>query len=328
MAYFAQYYIRYKHNFAPHDWELRQQHLSSLFESDNSVEFSLGEGNDKKVYKHRVYHLKTSPQITVMRFANDIDIPVERDFEPAMAKDEPSCFVIIDNRANLRTIAIQKRKKAFGNTRQVAKIISSVIDEQLFRDYCYGFEILPDYYPVDLFTVWERQQANAQSLRFGVPDMDRDEILKMVEDLKLKQREYYDDSLMGALLDILYAQKQAKYKGRYTVMPEDKKTALFVDKDSTFMRNLLTFSEAIGEPVEIVTKDGGTFRCFIENDEDISDKIVSHEFDDGYLEMLFKTKKKDGSNVEPEDQLNAEEEVVGLMNSMKHEVKEEEELAA
>ena len=237
MAYFAQYYIRYKHNFAPHDWELRQQHLSSLFESDNSVEFSLGEGNDQKVYKHRVYHLKTSPQITVMRFANDIDIPVERDFEPAMAKDEPSCFVIIDNRANLRTIAIQKRKKAFGNTRQVAKIISSVIDEQLFRDYCYGFEILPDYYPVDLFTVWERQQANAQSLRFGVPDMDRDEILKMVDDLKLKQREYYDDSLMGALLDILYAQKQAKYKGRYTVMPEDKKTALFVDKDSTFMRN-------------------------------------------------------------------------------------------
>ena len=328
MAYFAQYYIRYKHNFAPYDWELRQQHLSSLFESDNSVKFSLGEGNDQKVYKHRVYHLKTSPQITVMRFANDIDIPVERDFEPAMAKDEPSCFVIIDNRANLRTIAIQKRKKAFGNTRQVAKIISSVIDEQLFRDYCYGFEILPDYYPVDLFTVWERQQANAQSLRFGVPDMDRDEILKMVEDLKLKQREYYDDSLMGSLLDILYAQKQAKYKGRYTVMPEDKKTALFVDKDSTFMRNLLTFSEAIGEPVEIVTKDGGTFRCFIENDEDISDKIVSHEFDDGYLEMLFKTKKKDGSNVEPEDQLNAEEEVVGLMNSMKHEVKEEEELAA
>ena len=41
--------------------------------------------------------------------------------------------------------------------------------------------------------------------------------------------------------------------------------------------------------------------------------------------MLFKTKKKDGSKIEHEDRLKAEEEVVGLMNSMKHEVTDEEE---
>ena len=62
-----------------------------------------------------------------MRFANDIDIPVERDFQPAKAKDEPSCFVIIDNRDNMRTVAILKRKKAFGNPGQVAKILTDVI---------------------------------------------------------------------------------------------------------------------------------------------------------------------------------------------------------
>ena len=50
---------------------------------------------------------------------------------------------------------------------------------------------------------------------------------------------------------------------------------------------------------------------------------------DNFLEMLFKAKKKDGSKVEPEDRLKAEEEVVELMNSMKHEVDDkEEELAA
>lgn len=325
MSRFAQYYIRYKHDIGPYDWDNRQQHLDSLFERDDSIEFFLGEGNERKVYKHRVYHLNTAPNITVMRFANDIDIPVERDFEDATAKDEPSCFVIIDNRANLRTVAIQKRKRAFSNTHAVAKILSMVIDKQLFADHCYGFEILPDYYPVDLFTVWEKHQAHAQALRFGLPDMGRDEILQMINDLRSKEREYFDDSLMGSLLDILYAQKQAKYKGRYMVMPEAKKTALFVDKSSTYMRNLLTLADAVGEPVELVTSDGGTFRCFIDNDEDISDKIVSHEFNDGYLEMLFKTKKKDGSTIEHEDRLKAEEEVVGLMNSMKHEVTEEEE---
>ncbi len=325
MSRFAQYYIKYKQQFGSYDWEQRQLHLGNLFGGDNSIEFFLGEGTERKVYKHRVYHLNTAPNITVMRFANDIDIPVERDFEDTTAKDEPSCFVIIDNRANLRTVAIQKRKRAFSNTHKVAKILSAVIDKQLYNDHCYGFEILPDYYPVDLFTVWEKHQAHTQALRFGLPNIGRDEILQMINDLRLKEREYYDDSLMGPMLDIFYAQKQAKYKGRYTVMPEEKKTALVVDKSSTYMRNLLTLADAVGEPVELVTNDGGTFRCFIDNDEDISDKIVSHEFNDGYLEILFKTKKKDGSNVEPEDRLKAEEEVVELMNSMKHEVSEEEE---
>ena len=329
MAKFAQYYIKYKHEAGCYDWEQRQQHLGALFKKDESVEFYLGEDTDRKVYKHKVYHLSTVPNITVMRFANNIDIPVERDFEPAMAKDEPSCFVIIDNRERLRTVAIQKRKRAFGNTHQVAKILSFVIAKQLFYEHCYGFEILPDYYPVDLFKVWERQQAHAQSRRFGVPEMERDEILRKVEDLKSKNRDSFDDSLMGSLLEFLLAQKQAKYKGHYTVMPEDKGTALYVDKSSVFMRNLLTFAEAVDEPVELITNDGGTFRCFIDKDEDNTDKIVSHEFNENYLEMLFRARKKDGSNVEPEDRLKAEEEVLGLMNSMKHEVTDgEEEQAA
>ena len=91
------------------------------------------------------------------------------------------------------------------------------------------------------------------------------------------------------------------------------------------MRNLLTLAEAIDEPVELVTTDGGTFRCFIDNDEDNTDKIVCHEFNDSLLELLFKPKKKDGSKVEPEDRLKAEEEVLELMNSMKHEVDDAEE---
>ena len=109
MSRFAQYYSRFKHDAGAYDWEKRQLHLGTFFKEDDSIEFFLGEGEQRKVYKHRVYHLNCAPDIIVMRFANDIDIPVERDFEPAMAKDEPSCFVIIDNRENLRTVAIQKR---------------------------------------------------------------------------------------------------------------------------------------------------------------------------------------------------------------------------
>lgn len=325
MSRFAQYYIKFRHDIGPYEWEQRQQHLAGLLQTNDSIEFSLGEGSNRKVYKHRVYHLNINRNVTVMRFANDIDIPVERDFEESTTKDEPSCFVIIDNRANLRTVAIQKRKRAFSNTRMVAQILTSVIGKRLFDDHCYGFEILPDYYPVDLFTVWQQKQAYTQALRFSIPNLDKDEILQQVADLKTKQPEHFDDGLMNSMLDFLIAQKQAKYKSRYIVMPEDKKTALFLDKDSTYMRNLLTFAQAVGEPVELVTSDGGVFRCFIDNDEDTSDKIVSHEFNDHYLEALFTNLKKDGSKVEPEDLLKAEQEIIEFMNSMKHEASDEEE---
>lgn len=188
MAQFARYFIKYKHDFAPYDWENRQQHLGALFEKNESIVFSSGEGEEQKIYKHQVYHLNCAPQIVVMRFANDIDLDVERDFLPAKAKDEPSCFVIIDNRDNLRTVAIQKRKKAFGNPGQVAKILTNVIDKKLVNEYCYRFEVLPKYYPEDLYKAWEEMQQHAAALRFGVPDMSEDEIRNAVERLKAKKQ--------------------------------------------------------------------------------------------------------------------------------------------
>ena len=73
---------------------------------------------------------------------------------------------------------------------------------------------MPDYYPKDLFEVWERQQEHAQQMRFGVPEMERDEILRKVQALKDKKRYYYDDTLMGSLLEVLYAYGIGNYYDR------------------------------------------------------------------------------------------------------------------
>lgn len=65
MARFADYYIRYKYEFAPHCWEDRQKHLAALFAEDDGVVFGEGEPSEEqqeqgihyaKVYNHRVYH--------------------------------------------------------------------------------------------------------------------------------------------------------------------------------------------------------------------------------------------------------------------------------
>ena len=121
MARFAQYYLKYDLTdmFARERMAERQKIFGSYFENNDSIEFSHGEGEEKKVFKHQVYHLALNRNIIVMRIANDKKKTVEQDFKEVDVKHEPSCFVVIDNRDKCRRIAIQKKKglrqhKGFG----------------------------------------------------------------------------------------------------------------------------------------------------------------------------------------------------------------------
>lgn len=328
MAKFATYYFQFIHELAPHEWEDRQKHLAALFAEDSDIVFGEGTPTEEqqaqglpynRVYDHRVYHLKCNPDIILMQIANSIDVPLENNFEQKVVKNEPSLFVIIDNRQDVRTIAIQNRREAFSAPKRVADIMAEKIHQVLFSHYCYSVKVLPDYYPEDLFKAWEEQQRNALALRFPSSyEMSDEEVMRKVEELKTEGKDYFDDSLIPSILAMASEAKKAKYKGLYTVMPEDKKTALYVDKTTVYMRNLLTLARATNEPVEIVTKGGTTFRCFVESDEDNTDKIVHHSFDDHLLEMLFNGKRADGQKAEPEDIDKAEGKVVEMLNGMKH----------
>ena len=207
----------------------------------------------------------------------------------------------------------------FSAPKRVADILAEKINHILFAEYCYSLQILPDYYPKDLFKAWEEQQRNAQAMQFpSTYEMSDEEILRKVQALKTEGKEYFDDSLIPSILVMATEAKKAKYKQKYRVMPEDKKTALYVDKTTVYMRNLLTLARATDEPVEIVTYGGTTFRCFVESDEDNTDKIVHHSFDDHLLEMFFKGKRADGQKADPEDIDKAEGKVVEMLNGMKH----------
>lgn len=327
MAKFAKYYIRYILDaFEPHQWEKRQQHLAALFKSDESIIFSTTQGEVQKVFNHRVYHLAVNPSIVVMQIANCIDIPIEKHYEQETTRDEPSCFVIIDNRSNLRTIAIQKRKKAFSGTQQVAKIMRRCISEKLYHDHCYLMEILPEYLPEDLFFAWEQLEAHATGMLFNHPEMRKEEIIKNIELLKQQHKPYFDDSLMGSMLEMDAALKEAGYKQLRTVLPNEAKSILHVDTTSRVMKNLLTLSSATNTPVDLKTKDGGTFRCFIENDEENTDKIMCGNYDSSLLEQLFSQRNKDGEKLDSCEIEKIESSIVELMNGMKHELKVDDEV--
>lgn len=327
MTKFAKYYIRYIQDvFTPYEWENRQDHLSTLFEDSNSIVFGEGEPSEEqkkqgeifaRVFNHRIYRLKCNPDIIVMQLANSIDTPMESNFEQIVAKNEPSLFVIIDNRKDCRTIAIQNRKKAFSAPRRVAQIIAQRISGILYGKYCYRLDILPEYYPADLFEAWKEQEKCAQNLRFPyTSEMTADEIKRRFE--KLKDKEYYDDTLMPMLMQMAAEAKKANYTQKLEVMPDDKTTALYVDKTTAYMKNLITFASAIEEPVEIVTKEGAVFKCFVEPEEEYMDKIVHHDLDNHLLEMLFRGRKANGEKAESEDIAKAEADIVEMLDGMKH----------
>lgn len=327
MARFVKYYIRYKHCFGPYDWEKRQDHLAALFEKDDNIAFGEGCPSEEqrqsnisyaRMFNHRVYHLECNPNIIVMQFANSIDIPMEINYEKSIAKNEPSCFVIIDNRKDMRTIAIQNRHQAFTAPKRVADILSKRINEVLFSQYCYQAEILPEYYPEDLFEAWEELQRNTQTIKFITPqNIPVEEIRRNIDQLRGENKEYFDDSIMPALLEMYLAAKEAKYKQMWAVSREERKEAIYIDKNSRYMKNLLTLARASNTPVELVTSDGASFRCFIESDEENTDKIIHRNLDADLLEILF-NKKKEGEKAEHEDIVEAEGKILEMLNDMKH----------
>ena len=316
MAKFAQYYIQFIKESGAFDWEDRQEHLSQLLANDDSIKF--GEGK----YKHKVYHLTANPNIIVMRLANEKDVTTEKDFREKIIKDEPSCYLIFDNRTGLRSLAIEYRKKAFNNTDTVSKIIEHDLSKFLYNKYCYTLTVEPDFYPEDLFNAWKSLQHHVNAIRFGVPEMTKDEFLQKVEIFKQKGKEYYDDSLMTSILQLAYEAKRTKYKQFLTVTPEEKKNALFLDISSVYMRNLISISAAADMPVELITTDGASYKCYVDADSENAEKIIQRELNRDQLEYLFENKNKDGEELTAEERDKIEQHIVEFMNAMKHEDKD------
>ena len=98
MAKFAQYYLKYKLDdlFAQETKADRQKFFGALFEKDESVEFAVGEGEDRKVFKHKVYHLSLNKDInTKIGFPQSANItpppslPIEVEFLYYFPKIQP-----------------------------------------------------------------------------------------------------------------------------------------------------------------------------------------------------------------------------------------------
>ena len=308
MTKFAQYYLRYNldHMFASEHKDDRQKHFGAFFATDESIEFAMGEGEERKVYKHQVYHLSMNKDVIVMRFANDKKKTVEQDFKVKNVKHEPSCYVIIDNRENCRRIAIQKNK-AFNSTTSISNILAKCLNDRMQNRYFIGIELHPQYYTKDFYKAWRLHQHHTAKLRFNISE-------GVLPD-NFDSDEWDDESIMGFALKINEENSRKKYRTVLELNPPENVACLPIDEESTYIRNLVKFSANTGSRIEIITTDGAKFSCYI-NEEEESHSIVCNELDIEWLDRLF--------SVQSKEQLHAELRVMEFVNGMKYVVDQDE----
>lgn len=310
MAKFAQYYLEYlKDNiFSEKEWAERQKHFGSYFESNESIDFSLGEDEGRKTYKHDVYHLSSNKDIVVMRIANDKTKEVIQDFKIVPVRHEPPCFVIIDNRDRCRRIAIQKNKESFNTTDSLKKIIQEVLDRKMQADHYMSLKLHPQFYPRDFYKAWRLRQYTTACIRFNLWDG------KMPKEFKGEELD--DQSIMDFAIRLNEEESRKKYRSVLELNPPSDTPFLAVDESSTFIRNLVKFHANTGASIEIVTNDGSRFTCYIDDDEE-SDSIVTNEIDTEYLDVLFLDKAEKEDEEVRKRITAAENELVEFINKMK-----------
>ena len=310
MAKFAQYYLEYlKDNmFADEKWNERQKHFGAYFESNESIDFSLGEDESRKTYKHDVYHLSTNKDIIVMRIANVKTKEVIQDFKTVPVRHEPPCFVIIDNRDRCRRIAIQKNKESFSTTDSLKKIIQEVLDRRMKEDHYISLELHPQFYPRDFYKAWRLRQYTTSCIRFNLSD-GRLPVRFHGEDLD-------DQSIMDFAIKLNEEEIRKKYRSVLELNPPAGVSFLAVDEDSTYIRNLVKFHANTGASIEIVTNDGARFICYID-DEAESDSIVTNEIETEYLDVLFLDKAEKEDEEVRKKITAAEQELMEFINKMK-----------
>lgn len=316
MAKFAQYYLEYICDglFSQIEWADRQKLFGAYFETDQNIEFSFGKGEERKTYKHNVYHLSSNRDIFVMRIANTKTKEVIQDFKTVSVPHEPPCFVIIDNRDKCRRIALQKNKDSFNTTDSLKKILQEILDNKMKAEHNIGLKLHPQFYPRDFYKAWQLRQHTTTSIRFNISEGTLPS--------SFNGEELNDERIMDFAIKVNEEECRKRYRSVLELNPPEDKTFLEVDYSSAFIRNLVKFHANTGASIDLVASDGVRFTCFIDDNEE-SDSIVTNEIETEYLNALF----PESGNYEDEEVRKAitaaEKELMEFVNKMKVEADED-----
>ena len=154
-------------------FEKKQELFGSFFNMKNEMKFS----RKNQQFEHIV--VAQSEGIIVMRLANNTQQVHELNFNRWKEEDQPSLYVLIDNRKDKQVIAIENRTQAFSDTKTVADIMQDTLNHYLFG-HRLELSINAKFHTHEFWDVVREYEQGIASVTFKFPYPNLPEISDMV----------------------------------------------------------------------------------------------------------------------------------------------------
>ena len=156
--------------------EKKQETFQSLFDDDSAFTFTV----DNETFNHRI--LLNSGGIIMLKIANNKKIFHEENFVVKSIDDQPSSIVIIDNRKDCQSIAIQDKRSSFSSTDQIAGIMKKSFNAVLWNRLL----VVDIRRRLEEKSFWQlvgHYTSGIKAVRFGIPYPNLPRVSDNVRDL-------------------------------------------------------------------------------------------------------------------------------------------------
>lgn len=237
----------------------KQQTLSDLFKEDSGFRFSKGD----QLFRHQV--ILNYNGMIALKIANNKTILREDNFTLHKLTHQPSSLVIIDNRHDCQTIAIQRLVSSFAKPDTLARIMASSFNDAL-RQYGLRVEIRARIEEHTFWRLVESLPEGVKSIKFDLayPNLPR-----------------VSDNVASVFKSI---NQELGAESRYEVNALYGKT-LNLDKGNEVLQGLVKASSESGRPIKILGAGAGQRWISTGNDSEVIQSIPENAIEkkDGTL---------------------------------------------
>lgn len=178
------------------NFKRKQEIFSELLQGDcdgtRPITFASG-GRNSGMHGHQ-WLMPFSDDMAVLRIQNRRTRTVEtKDFQEERREEYPSCVVVIDNRAGIQRIVIERRGQAFGDPNQVSEIIKKTFSK-LLRPYGLGISVdrlhtRDAFWKVALDT--RAYPLGFKKIRFHLPPLNLERLLEALHEYQNLSRRMF-----------------------------------------------------------------------------------------------------------------------------------------
>lgn len=236
--------------------EHAREHFASLFRGGTQTIYNNKENGENVVYPNDI--LCCRDDVYVLRFNNVrmklLVQPVEnpsggiRQYEEVRAESNPYCYVLIDNRAGIGQIAIEKSSAWSGNTDTVRDLLQKSW-RRLLRDYGLTIDIKAKMLPTRF---WEFVNHQVKE--------EKDVIKKVTFDFVNPNRTTADMNPQQLTVLSQFTQMMGGLKGRL-IVNSGHGSGLTVDEKAEDLAQMVNLCSNNGYKLSVQFRNHGIYRC-------------------------------------------------------------------